>query len=384
MSAPLLTLGDLGARFAGRPESVLDLADDLASRFVALGAAHVPAPLGAAARDLLARCPDPSALPLWGVPYVVGANIDVAGLPTSAGLPALDFLPDFDAVLVERLRAAGALLVGKVPADPLGLDASAFGSSEAVAAGLAAFAIASDRADIAGHGVVEVRPTPGLISLDGLFGIAPELDDVALYAVDAAGGAAVRATVGRSGPTGLKAPKRFARLGLLGGDKSSMVRDIGERLGLKTVAVDAALFAEAAALMEDDIWLAQRLDDVATAFVERPDLFPPRCRRRLSLALDCPARQLVRAQRCLSALRRQIDAAFSDIDLLFVPPAFGSATFTSACGLTAIVLPDGGALVGAGGDDDRLAAAAATLLAPNQSRSTRPIDILASSPLAHR
>ncbi len=154
MSAPLLTLGDLGARFARRPESVLDLADDLASRFVALGAAHVPAPLGAAARDLLARCPDPSALPLWGVPYVVGANIDVAGLPTSAGLSALDFLPDFDAVLVERLRAAGALLVGKVPADPLGLDAPVFGSSEAVAAGLAAFAIASDRADILNAGCV--------------------------------------------------------------------------------------------------------------------------------------------------------------------------------------------------------------------------------------
>jgi len=384
MSAPLLTLDDLGARFARRPESVLDLADDLASRFVTLGAAHVPAPLGAAARDLLARCPDPSALPLWGVPYVVGANIDVAGLPTSAGLPALDFLPDFDAVLVERLRAAGALLVGKVPADPLGLDAPVFGSSEAVAAGLAAFAIASDRADIAGHGVVEVRPTPGLISLDGLFGIAPELDDVAIHVVDVASGAAVRTIIGWSGPTGLRAPKRFARLGQLGGEKFSMVRDIGERLGLTAVAVDEAPFAEAATLMEDDIWLAQRLDDVATAFVERPDLFPPRCRRRLSLALDCPARQLVQAQCCLAALRRQIDAAFSDIDLLFVPPAFGSAIFTSACGLTAVVLPDGGALVGAGGDDDRLAAAAATLIAPNQSRSTRPIDILASSPLAHR
>lgn len=383
MSAPLLTLGDLGARFARRPESVLDLADDIATRFAALGDAHVPAPLGAAARNLLARCPDPSALPLWGVPYVVGANIDVAGLPTSAGLPSLDFLPDFDAVLVERVRAAGALLVGKVPADPLDLGAPALGSAEAVIAGLAAFGIESDRAGIAGRGVVEVRPTSMSISVVGLFGVASEFDGVVIHAVDVAGGAAVREIAGRSGAAGIGTSERLAQLGLLGGDKSSMARDIGERLGLMTVAVDEAPFAEASALMEDDIWLSQRLDDVVTAFVELPDLFPPRCRRRLSLALGCPARQLVQAQRRLSTLRRQVEAAFSDIDLLFVPRAFGSASFVNACGLAAIVLPDGGALVGVGGDDDRLAAAAA-LIVPNPSRSTRPIDILASSPLALR
>lgn len=383
MSAPLLTLGGLGARFARRPDSVLDLVDDISARFATVGGAHALAPLGAAARDLLARCPDPSALPLWGVPYVVGTNIDVAGLPTSVGLPSLDFLPDFDAVLVERLRAAGALLVGKVPADPLGLDAPGFGSAEAVAAGLAAFGITSDRDDIAGRGVVEVRPTPGLISKDGLFGIAPELDDVVIHAVDVACGTAVRKTAGWSGPKEVVASARFARLGLLGDDRSSMARDIAERLGLTTVVLDEAPFAYAAALMEDDIWLSQRLDDVAAAFVERPDLFPPRCRRRLSMALDRSARQLVQAQRRLSALRRRIEAAFSDVDLLFVPPAFGSVGFTSACGLAAIVMPDGGALFGAAGDDDRLAAAA-TLIVPNQTRSTRPIDILASSPLAHR
>ena len=383
MSAPLLTLGDLGARFARRPESLLDLADDIAIRFVALADTNGPAHLGAAARDLLARCPDPSALPLWGVPYVVGANVDVAGLPTSAGVPSLDFLPDFDATVAERLRAAGALLVGKVPADPFGLDSGGFGSAEAVAAGLAAFGVASDRNGIAGRGVVEVRPTPGLVSLEGLFGIAPELDGIVIHAVDAAGGAAVRRIAGSS-RSGTGTSKRFSRLGLLGDDGSSMAHEVAERLGLTTVAIDEAPFAEVVALMDDDIWLTLRLDDVVTAFIERPDLFPPNSRHRLSWALDRPAHQLVRAQRCLSALRRQIDAIFSDIDLLFAPPAFGSLGFTNACGLSAVVLPRGGALIGVGGDDDRLAAVATTLIATDRSRSTRPIDIPASSPLAHR
>lgn len=384
MSAPVLKFGGLGERFAERPESILDVADDIARRFAASDGACSPAPLSAAARDLLARCPDPSALPLWGIPYVVDANIDVAGLPTSIGLPALDFQPDFDAVVIERLQAAGALLVGKVPIGLLGLDAPAAGIGEAIIAGLAAFGIAGARTGAASCGMVEIRPSPGLVSVEGLFAIAPDLDGVVIHAANVAGGSAVRGVIEKVPVNGQSVALPSRHLGVLGGSGLAAAEDLAGRLGLMTIVLSEAPFDELRALMDDDIWLALRLEDVAIAFAELPDLFPLRLRRRLSDALGRPARELVCAQRRLSELRRQIEAELSDVDLLVVPPEFGPASFVSACGLAAITLPDGSSLIGAGGNDETLAAAAATLTDSPLPRSTRPIDILASSPLAHR
>ncbi|PKR89917.1 hypothetical protein CXZ10_06985 [Pleomorphomonas diazotrophica] len=384
MRAPVLKFGGLGECFAGCPESILDVADDIARRFAASDGVGSPAPLGAAARDLLARCPDPSALPLWGIPYVVDANIDVAGLPTSIGLPALDFQPDFDAVVIERLQAAGALLVGKVPIGLLGLDAPAAGIGETIAAGLAAFGIAGERTGAASCGMVEIRPSPGLVSVEGLFAIAPELDGVVIHAADVACGSSVRRVIESVPVNGRSVALPSRQLGVLGGSGLAAAEDLAERLGLATIALSEAPFDELRALMDDDIWLALRLEDVAIAFTELPDLFPLRLRRRLSDALGRPARQLACAQRRLSELRRQVEAELSDVDLLVVPPEFGSASFVSACGLAAITLPDGSSLIGAGGNDETLAVAAATLTDSPLPRSTRPIDIQASSPLAHR
>ena len=254
MSAPLLTLDSLRSRFARQPESLIDVVDDIASRFAAFGNAYTSAALRAAASDLLARCPDPSILPLWGMPFVVGCNVDVAGLPTSAGLPALDFEPDFDAIVVERLRVAGALLVGKAPVDPLGLDASAVGVAAAVAAGLAVFGIASDRtggtacASAVDSGVVAIKPSPGRVASDGLFAIAPELDGVVLLASDIDSGTVVRRVI-ECVDEHARPAAPFLRLGLLG-DASNTTRNSVEHLGLETVAADEAPFIELAALME--------------------------------------------------------------------------------------------------------------------------------------
>lgn len=379
MSAPVLTLEDLRRRFARRPDAVLDLADDLATLFAALRDAFVAAPLRAAAGDLLARCPDPTALPLWGMPCVVGANIDVAGLATSAGLPALDFLPDFDAVAVERLRAAGALVVGKAMVDPLGLDASADAAAEAVAAGLAVFAIASDRTgaaslDAARRGVVAVKPTPGRVGTDGLFGTAPGIDGITILAADVASAVAVRRVIEDAERRPTPPP---TRLGLIGNDGAG--HTVADRLGLLPLAVDPAPFAEISELADSDVWLSLRLDDVAAIFIETPELFPSALRPRLSRALGCSARELARLQRRLDGLGRRVKTAFAAADLLLLPAEAQLAGFVNACGLAAVALPDGTALVGPGGSDDRLADAAAILaemcIAP-------PVDIATAWPLA--
>src|SRR5262245_53487995 len=56
---------------------------------------------------------DPQARPLWGIPFAVKDNIDVAGLPTTASCPAFAYTPKANAAAVERLLAAGALPIGK-------------------------------------------------------------------------------------------------------------------------------------------------------------------------------------------------------------------------------------------------------------------------------
>ena len=60
---------------------------------------------------------DPEAKPLWGIPFAVKDNIDVAGMPTTAACPDYAYLPAKDATVVALLKAAGALVVGKTNLD---------------------------------------------------------------------------------------------------------------------------------------------------------------------------------------------------------------------------------------------------------------------------
>jgi amidase len=135
-----------------------------------------------------------SELPLAGVPVAVKDNIDVAGLPTRYGSAASPpGVAVFDAELVRRLRAAGAVIIGKTAMPELAIwpftegpgwatrnpvdtsrtcGGSSGGSAVAVAAGMAALAVGSDsggsiRIPAACCGVVGVKPTPGLVPLPG-------------------------------------------------------------------------------------------------------------------------------------------------------------------------------------------------------------------------
>lgn len=377
MSAPLMTPGALAARYHRQPAAVLDIAAGIAARLDPTGRA-VPAEALRDAGHLLDRHPDPSSLPLWGMPCVVGANIDAMGLVTSAGLPRLDFLPDMDAPAVAALRAAGALIVDKAPVDALGFDHAATAAAAMIAAGLAAFGLASDRTGAASlhaaaQGIVAVKPAPG--EPDGLFGVTRGHDSLAVLAADAEGAAAVHDVL-----SGAARPyPAFARLGALGlGAEGGS--DIARRLALDLRSIDPRPFIDLAALMEDDVWLSLRLADVECAFVEMPDLFPPRLRRRLAVAVDRPARELAAAERRLAGLRRQVATVFERIDLLLLPAEPRLAGFLNVCDLAAVALADGRALAAPAGSGGRLMAAA--ILSGNPT-STGPIDIAASSPLAH-
>jgi allophanate hydrolase len=150
-----------------------------------------------------------AALPLFGIPFAVKDNIDVAGIPTSAGCPEFAYVPERSATVVERLQAAGAIVIGKTNLDqfatglvgtrsPYGVPVNPFdsayipggsssGSAVAVARGLVSFALGTDTAGSgrvpAGFtGTVGVKPTHGLLSAAGVVPACRSLDCVSIFA----------------------------------------------------------------------------------------------------------------------------------------------------------------------------------------------------------
>ena len=148
-------------------------------------------------------------LPLAGLAAAVKDNIDVAGLPTTAAAPSYSYLPDHDATCVARLRAAGAVVIGKANLDqfatglvgtrsPYGAVRSAVdparisggsssGSAVAVALGLVDIALGTDtagsgRVPAALNGIVGVKPTRGTIPCTGVVPACRSLDCVAVFA----------------------------------------------------------------------------------------------------------------------------------------------------------------------------------------------------------
>ena len=150
-------------------------------------------------------------LPLAGMLVAVKDNIDVAGLPTTAGCPEFAYLPSTTAAAVDRLRAAGALVLGKTNLDQFGTGlvgtrspfgavrnsrhphlvagGSSSGSAVAVALGIADIGIGTDtagsvRVPAALNGIVGIKPTLGIIPTHGVVPACASFDAVSVLAAD--------------------------------------------------------------------------------------------------------------------------------------------------------------------------------------------------------
>ncbi|MDZ5784047.1 allophanate hydrolase [Marinococcus luteus] len=151
----------------------------------------------------------PEELPLWGVPFAVKDNIDVAGWPTTAGCEAYTYTPEKHATVVKRLVDAGAIPVGKTNLDqfatglvgtrsPYGethngqkdeliSGGSSAGSAVAVACGLAAFSLGTDtagsgRVPAALHGLIGWKSSLGAWPIAGVVPACESLDCVTVFA----------------------------------------------------------------------------------------------------------------------------------------------------------------------------------------------------------
>jgi allophanate hydrolase len=312
---------------------------------------------------------DPAALPLWGVPFAVKDNIDVAGLPTTAACPGFAYSPAETAPAVARLLAAGAILIGKTnldqfatglvglrtpePAPRNAIDpayvpgGSSSGSAVAVAHGIVAFALGTDtagsgRVPAALNNIVGLKPSLGAVSSRGMLPACRTLDTLSVFAGTVADAdAAFRVMLGPDGadpwsralpvppapaglPPGLRlglpdaASLRFGGDGLSEAAFAATAADL-EVLAGAAVPVDLAPMFAVAALLYDGPWVAERYAAIRPVMETRPEILHPTTRAVIAAADRYSAADAFAGLYRLAALRREADAVWDRVDVLAVP-----------------------------------------------------------------
>ncbi|GAA4187598.1 allophanate hydrolase [Streptosporangium oxazolinicum] len=383
-NSPLrLDLESLSALYRAGTVRPADVAGEVLARIAARGDDHVwitlrpAADLLGDAADLARRWPDPETRPpLYGVPFAVKDNVDAAGLPTTAACPAYSYVPERGAPLVERLLAAGALLVGKTNLDqfatglsgtrsPYGAcespllpglisGGSSSGSAVAVAADLVSFAIGTDtagsgRVPAALTGTVGVKPSRGLVSTLGVVPACASLDCPSVFARSAADGLAVLSVIAafeladpwsRALPVPGRVPPsaRPLRIGIpllpdFFGDTAAEAAfaETTERLtglGHRLVLVDLAPFLAAGRLLYEGPWLAERLAAVGDFVARNPGEVHPVTLKVLSGGGALSAVDAFEGLHRLRALDAETREAWASMDVLAVPTV--PTTFTVA------------------------------------------------------
>ncbi|CAA0134973.1 Allophanate hydrolase [Mycolicibacterium vanbaalenii] len=301
---------------------------------------------------------------LAGMRVAVKDNVDVAGLPTTAGCPQFAYLPERDAPAVAALREAGAVVVGKTNLDqfatglvgtrsPYGVvpdsrrpefisGGSSSGSAVAVATGAVDIAIGTDtagsgRIPAALQGLVAIKPTVGVVSTAGVVPACESYDCITIFAtsVDLAGRAmAVMAerAAARVWPadTVLSAPAAPVvavpnELPELDRQWRAAFDRAVERLvaaGARTVSVDIAPFLAAAKLLYDGALVSERYAAVGEFVDAHPGAsLDPTVKAIVSAARDIPAHVLVRDRAEVARLRTAAMAVIEDADALLLPTA---------------------------------------------------------------
>ena len=299
-------------------------------------------------------------LPLAGLTAAVKNNVDVEGLPTTAGCPAYATAPAVaDATVVARLRAAGAVVIGATNLDQFATGlvgtrsphgavrdsrrsdhvsgGSSAGSAVAVALGLVDVAIGTDtagsgRVPAALQGIVGIKPTYGMLPTDGVIPACRSYDCVTVFARDLdTADAAMGVLAGKDAPVPPDAPLAVKESPLLGiprelpglsADWRAAFRAACRRLesaGAVLREIDLEPFLEAARLLYDGGLVAERHDAVG-AFVDghRGEV-DPIVGAIVSAAGEVSATRLLQDRHRLAELTEIALAELGDCDALVIP-----------------------------------------------------------------
>jgi allophanate hydrolase len=321
------------------------------------------------ARALAALSVD--SLPLYGIPFAIKDNIDLQGVPTTAGCPEFAYTPEVSASAVERLIAAGAIPIGKTSLDqfatgltgtrsPWGACRNSFdpqfisggssaGSAVAVATGQVSFALGSDtagsvRVPAAFNNIIGLKPTCGSLSTRGLVPACRSLDCLGVLALSAADAARVAAVAqgfdphdpySRVPPLPARRPIVPAgfRFGVPDAMQLQFFGDVEyqrlfaaalgalESLGGRHVRIDLEPFLAAGRLLYGGPWVAERYCAVGKFIEQRPDAVLPVTRAIITTGRLIPATEAFAAQYRLKELARACASLWEAVDVLVTPTA---------------------------------------------------------------
>lgn len=316
---------------------------------------------------LAASAPAAGDQPLAGLTFAVKDNIDVQGLPTTAGCPAFEYVPPASAVAVQRLLQAGASLVGKTNLDqfacglngtrsPYGAVPNAFdpayvsggssaGSAYAVATGQVDFALGTDTAGSgrvpAGlNNIVGLKPSRGLISTRGVLPAAQSVDVVSIFARTVPMALRVLAAAlghdpqdaysrdlplrtapwGRAFRFGVPEAPEFFGDPVAQAEFSAAVRRM-ESLGGTAVPVDYTPYARAAALLYESALVAERYAAIRPFFDAQPEQVMEPVRSIIAQGQRYDAADVFDALRDLRLIAQAVAGDWDRFDVMLVPTA---------------------------------------------------------------
>ncbi|HSW12253.1 MAG TPA: allophanate hydrolase [Solimonas sp.] len=310
----------------------------------------------------------PDALPLYGLPFAIKDNIDLAGVPTTAACPEFAYVPEASAAIVQRLLDAGAIPLGKTNLDqfatglvgtrsPHGAVRNAFnpdyisggsssGSAVALALGEVSFSLGTDtagsgRVPAAFNNLLGIKPTRGRWSTRGVLPACRSLDCPSLFALNPEDARRIAAVIdgydvqdpySRQGRL-VSGPLQRFRLGVppvaqreFFGDETyaALFGQAIERwaaLGAEIREIDFQPFAEAAHLLYEGPWVAERSHALRTVLEQQPEALLPVTRQIVSGGLARGAVETFDAFYRLQALRREADAQLAGVDAVLLPTA---------------------------------------------------------------
>jgi allophanate hydrolase len=371
-----LCIADLSAAYRARRTTPVALVRELYARIAACSDPAIwitllPIEQVLEQAQVLAAC-DPASLPLYGVPFAIKDNIDLADVRTSAACEAFAYLPQDSAFVVTQLIKAGAMPIGKTNLDqfatglvgtrsPYGICRNSFdaqyisggsssGSAVAVAHGLVSFALGTDtagsgRVPAAFNNLIGWKPTCGRLSPGGVVPACRSIDTISVFALNAEDAARVgrvaekfdaaepyarRRPMATRAMSPMQGPFRFGvprpeQLQFFGNDEYPRLFDAAvaklERVGGQRVLIDFAPFLEAAPLLYDGPWVAERLFATEALVRRSPQALHPVTRQIIEGGFRPSALDAFRAQYRLQALRRTTEQVWDTIDVLLTPTA---------------------------------------------------------------
>jgi len=304
--------------------------------------------------------------PLYGIPFVIKDNIDLAGVPTTAGCREYLYVPERSATVVQRLVDAGAIPLGKTNLDqfatglvgtrsPFGACRNSFnaeyisggssaGSAVAVATGLASFALGTDTAGSgripAGfNNIVGLKPSLGRLSTQGVVPACRSIDCVSIFALTAEDAAEVLGVAeGFDAADAYSRPLRNRALpGLrFGVPRADQLQFFGdgeyarifadaclrlEDLGGTRIDIDFGPFLEAARLLYEGPWVAERYAAVGKFLEANPGAGVSVTRHIIEAGKTQSAAAAFEGQYKLMALKRAAEQVWSQVDLIVTPTA---------------------------------------------------------------